>query len=1268
MYAQNTAKGTLMPGQMISVNKYNVQVEKYLSQGGFAYVYLVRTAEPVYGTTHHVLKRIAVANEAMLNDVKKEVDIMRILRGHPNIVYLIDAAWHRMPNGMFEVFILMEFCSGGGIIDMMNRRLRERLTEAEILQIFVDVCEGVAAMHNLRPALLHRDLKVENILQASATSYKLCDFGSAMPVASRPPSTTQEIRALEADLNKHTTLQYRAPEMVDVYLRRPVDEKSDVWALGVLLYKLCYYTTPFEEHGVLAILNVQYKFPPYPVYSQQLMSLIASMLREHNVHRPSVFEILDTVHTMRGTKSRFTYTPPPKQVLSPRSLPDPLSPVATKNQAASIKSPDSTGSRMNGIQAREKVLEAIAPMRRGRPSSPSKGRIDGTSDAFNLLDTIEGGPWNSKPAKAHKSGLAAINTTKSPPPMRTSSNDLGDAWKVPNMGKDKTGTADSTGGVHGFTDAFNGIPSVSSSVPPIRPSVTQRPISSLRPPGDAFESLNVFPSPKSSSLTLGEAQKAAVSAPRLSPSPQPSSQRYAPSPTPSFKSPSPLATGNIASLSAQNPSPSLKPKSSNQALDAEQRFPSLEELDAGNFGPVSNVRNPLPAPTSKQSHSPIPPQLPPRPGAGSRQGSVTSFYPPGVSAALLPKSYTGTRGTSIGGNIVSSTRGLIQRDAPVKMSPPISAPSRQEKTDPPREKLSSPSRPLLPRKHRSSISIKPAPSQGTGTKSRNASPEKISTSPTKDWLTGAEETHVNNLDTNAVLRASPEKRTSIQHISVPPKPAQEAVRATSPIKRKPVPVHRPTPIELKNSSPSVIKEMEKKGSLFGSGALTENWSPISPRSSSSDDADEGPEDAVGFRSIGEKPAKDVVGQHVIGHKTRQGSVHDLVDLWGGSQSPKPSPARFEKRSLLSSSANVSSPNLSTGSNLTTQKKPSSAIALPGLSSRTSTPQQEQQRPLPSKPAAPLSRKPSLTSRNTATGNQTLRQPSPGPISRQRTPSPSRVRSTRPQSMMILPSSTPVQKSVSEQALVSPSLSPMITSSKSALAPPVNKSRASQRRSSISSLVSKFEAIDAEASGLPAPAPVPASKPARLLSSSPASSPRAFAKSLDLSESGGVYSLTKERESSFTLQNLSRPGTPQRSPHLPPKDLISLETNISETAPTRAQMDRKPLNALQAALSAREREKEREREQVERDTSLLISPISTSTPAGLGTVEQQRSPSPERPFQGVSRLIDQWQKKSEESGSGSGKGVKSTGAGAGTGSRFRREGMGITAGGPSSKTN
>lgn len=156
--------------------------------------------------------------------------LQRVLQGHPNIVHLIDAKSYPIGGGRHEVYILMEFCSGGGIIDMMNRRLRERLTEPEILQIFVDVCEAVAYMHNLKPALLHRDLKVENILQAGAMSFKLCDFGSAA-TTSKAPVSSSEIRALENDLNRHTTLQYRAPEMVDPYLRRPIDEKSGAFLI-----------------------------------------------------------------------------------------------------------------------------------------------------------------------------------------------------------------------------------------------------------------------------------------------------------------------------------------------------------------------------------------------------------------------------------------------------------------------------------------------------------------------------------------------------------------------------------------------------------------------------------------------------------------------------------------------------------------------------------------------------------------------------------------------------------------------------------------------------------------------------------------------------------------------------------------------------------------------------------------------------------------------------------------------------------------------------
>lgn len=122
----------------------------------------------------------------------------------------------------YEVFILMEYCSGGGIIDFMNTRLQNRLTEQEILKIFSDVVEGVCWMHTRDPPLMHRDLKVENILLSGPGQYKLCDFGSTAVPKPKPAQTMQEIQELEADLNKHTTIQYRAPEMCDVWSRKGV--------------------------------------------------------------------------------------------------------------------------------------------------------------------------------------------------------------------------------------------------------------------------------------------------------------------------------------------------------------------------------------------------------------------------------------------------------------------------------------------------------------------------------------------------------------------------------------------------------------------------------------------------------------------------------------------------------------------------------------------------------------------------------------------------------------------------------------------------------------------------------------------------------------------------------------------------------------------------------------------------------------------------------------------------------------------------------------
>ena len=276
MAAATVPAGTFMPGTKVQVGSHRVVIEKYLSEGGFAHVYVVRLRQPVDGSETAVLKRVAVPDKNALANMRTEVETMKRLKGHKPIVTYIDSHASQLKGGGYEVFLLMEFCSGGGLIDFMNTRLQNRLTEPEILKIFTDVAEGVACMHYLKPPLLHRDLKVENVLismTGSSFRYKLCDFGSAAPP--RPAATSAaEGRRIEDDVQRHTTLQYRSPEMIDVYRSQPIDEKSDIWALGVLLYKLCYYTTPFEEVGQMAILNAKFKYPAYPPFSDKLKLLI----------------------------------------------------------------------------------------------------------------------------------------------------------------------------------------------------------------------------------------------------------------------------------------------------------------------------------------------------------------------------------------------------------------------------------------------------------------------------------------------------------------------------------------------------------------------------------------------------------------------------------------------------------------------------------------------------------------------------------------------------------------------------------------------------------------------------------------------------------------------------------------------------------------------------------------------------------------------------------------------------------------------------------
>ncbi|PIL31318.1 transporter [Ganoderma sinense ZZ0214-1] len=1407
-YPAQANKGTLVPGQSITVNKYTVVVERYLSQGGFAHVYLVRTAQPVYNTTHHVLKRIAVPNEAMLSEVKKEVDIMRILKGHPNIVFLIDAAWHRMANGTYEVFILMEFCPGGGIIDMMNRRLRERLTEAEILTIFVEVCEGLAAMHALKPPILHRDLKVENILQASVTSYKLCDFGSATPVQ-KVPTNTQELRLLETELNRHTTLQYRAPEMIDVHLRRPIDEKSDVWALGVLLYKLCYYTTPFEEHGPLAILNVQYKIPPYPVYSTQMNGLIGSMLKEHGAQRPSVFEILLHVHNLRGTKSRFTYNLPVKEPLSPRSLQAPLqtlSPNIGTNPLEDLVSYKSQQPAKNaGVEAREKVLEAIAPMRRGRPQGSAQPSAKDSSRHASPEKpvTFETKFGDGDSDRAWKGGLRASRSGQPSVGRDTASlasKSDADAWSIasrqsaqkadqglprgfdndfsssfgskftstqtarsPPMGSKPVDHA-SSGFSGGFGDAFDPSKSATSATSPAnssRPSMPPSQPSRIRQSRigkDAFDGLALPSQPQPPTLaearmsrtglaSFGSSSSSSSAPYNISP-PTPSGHGglgtsnttyrppsiHASRPTPSPQLPQSQIQSQSSSLSPiPPPSQSWRqhvkaPTSSQEGMSAEERFPSLEDLDR-------TFASPSPAAPAEK-----PPSLPARPSdrppsRSSYMGSHTGGAVAALNAPGVKGRFDGVRSQQVTGTAMREARAAANARPSTFLTKTEDGPNKQV-----HQPLQS--RPSLSRKHRSSVSMKtaaqPEPIDLLTGPSPPSLPPRL---PPQDWLTGPDDdmsmggmrrgvrtTGLNAPpDEQPKLRDSPSKRASfierspialakpLEAESVPaPQQAQimssmttelerewdralesldripagksererrkaERKRSKSPAKtasttsttkplnpRKEAKTHDAVGLGLQMPSGTGARRGAARSP--SPGGLTDNWSPVpspkrrsrSRQDSGSSVSDVGPEDPSGYMSKGgtaermKELAKSGVPLNGTGEgqrrrrtrsKGRQSSVHELVDLWGGGLEKAMSPTTATAPNKRSSVILPASGSTMKPPPVTSKPRSASPQSMP-----TPEPLIPTERPQPS---------PSKHTKQPSSQAGSRRLPMP-PAVTSPTASEPPVGRSRPQSMFI----SPISASKSAEMEVPSSTAAAAAFAQQSALSPVGAPRRPQqaRRSSISDMVQHYEAISLKPAkgpgpGLPAkPAALslkthqstssaassdtfsPSAAATRFPKLSPTTSPVLAKANLAVPEDTGRSQFGRE----FAKHRTSPTGLPPRtSPVGRLETLYSAYSSGSSTGavvngvptrrsplpeppsqpqpqreqpPSRASMRQQPPPPLDMSMAPPPSPR------VERKLSAQLEP-----PPNPNANPNVRSPSPEKPYQGVSRLIDRWQR-------------------------------------------
>lgn len=275
-----------LEGRNVDVGNLKIHVRNAIAEGGFSCVYLARDA--VHASKQYALKHMIYNDEELSDLVMKEINVMKALKGHPNVVTLYAHTILDMGRTK-EALLVMEFCEKS-LVNVLESRGGAYFEEKQVLSIFRDVCNAVFAMHSQSLPIAHRDLKAENLLLGPDGLWKLCDFGSTSTNHKRFEKP-EEMGIEEDNIRKHTTPAYRAPEMWDLLRRDLINEKVDIWALGCLLYRICYFKSAFDGESKLQILNGNYRIPDSPKYSSPVTDLIRDMLQASPDDRPDITQV-----------------------------------------------------------------------------------------------------------------------------------------------------------------------------------------------------------------------------------------------------------------------------------------------------------------------------------------------------------------------------------------------------------------------------------------------------------------------------------------------------------------------------------------------------------------------------------------------------------------------------------------------------------------------------------------------------------------------------------------------------------------------------------------------------------------------------------------------------------------------------------------------------------------------------------------------------------------------------------------------------------------
>ncbi|KAM4879188.1 LOW QUALITY PROTEIN: cyclin-G-associated kinase [Sylvia borin] len=292
-------------GQTVEMGDMKLRIKRVIAEGGFAFVY---EAQDLGSGKDYALKRLLSNEEEKNKAIIQEVCFMKKLSGHPNIVQFCSAASigkEESDTGQGEFLLLTELCKGQLVEFLKKVESKGPISCDTVLKIFYQTCRAVQHMHKQKPPIIHRDLKVENLLISNQGTIKLCDFGSATTTAYYPDYnwSAQKRALVEEEITRNTTPMYRTPEMIDLYSNFPIGEKQDIWALGCILYLLCFRQHPFEDGAKLRIVNGKYVIPPNDTRYSVFHDLIRSTLRVNPEERLSITELVNQLQEIAAARN-----------------------------------------------------------------------------------------------------------------------------------------------------------------------------------------------------------------------------------------------------------------------------------------------------------------------------------------------------------------------------------------------------------------------------------------------------------------------------------------------------------------------------------------------------------------------------------------------------------------------------------------------------------------------------------------------------------------------------------------------------------------------------------------------------------------------------------------------------------------------------------------------------------------------------------------------------------------------------------------------------